>query len=92
MVRLLLTTLLLVVSSFVFSQKQSSVKEYKKSFTTYPYSDPDPVPDFSKIYPYFRFDGFTDKPSGLAPTLIVRVTEFVLPSITDTVLLARLAT
>ncbi|MCW3120100.1 MAG: hypothetical protein JWM28_4182, partial [Chitinophagaceae bacterium] len=46
----------------VFSQNKSTIKEYKKTFTTYPYSDPDPVPDFSKIYPYFRFDGFTDKP------------------------------
>ncbi|MCX6925472.1 MAG: DUF5107 domain-containing protein, partial [Verrucomicrobia bacterium] len=31
-------------------------------FTTYPYSDPDPVPTMSRYYPYFRFDGFTDKP------------------------------
>ncbi len=52
----------LLLSLFGFSQNSSTVKEYKKTFTTYPYSDPDPVPDFSKIYPYFRFDGFTDKP------------------------------
>ena len=62
MIRYLSAALLLVISSFAFSQKQSTIKEYKKAFTTYPYSDPDPVPDFSKIYPYFRFDGFTDKP------------------------------
>jgi len=54
--------MLLFISSVLFSQKQSTIREYKKLFTTYPYSDPDPVPDFSKIYPYFRFDGFTDKP------------------------------
>jgi hypothetical protein len=39
-----------------------TVKEYKKYFTTYPFSDPDPVPKpETKIYPYYRFDGFTDK-------------------------------
>jgi hypothetical protein len=37
-------------------------KEYDRVFTTYPYSDPDPVPAMSRFYPYFRYDGFTDKP------------------------------
>jgi len=48
--------------SVSFAQNNATIKEYKKTFTTYPYSDPNPVPDFGKIYPYFRFDGFTDKP------------------------------
>ena len=38
------------------------VKEYDQVFTTYPYSDPDPVPAMSRFYPYFRYDGFTEKP------------------------------
>ncbi len=38
------------------------VKEYEKEFTTYPYSDADPVPTMSRFYPYFRYDGFTNKP------------------------------
>ncbi|HWW01390.1 MAG TPA: DUF5107 domain-containing protein [Candidatus Acidoferrum sp.] len=37
-------------------------KEYERVFTTYPCSDPDPVPTMSKFYPYFRYDGFTDSP------------------------------
>ena len=37
-------------------------REYERVFTTYPYSDPDPVPTMSKFYPYFRYDGFTDSP------------------------------
>ena len=45
------------------AQQNTVVKEYKKVFTTYPFSDPDPIPKpDTKIYPYFRFDGFTDKP------------------------------
>lgn len=47
----------------VFSQPEKSIiKEYSKSFTTYPYSDPNPVPLLTPLYPYFRYDGFTDKP------------------------------
>lgn len=52
------------VSQFVVAQNNAAtIKEYKKVFTTYPFSDPDPIPKpDSKVYPYFRFDGFTDKP------------------------------
>lgn len=53
---------LLAITLCSFSQNKSTIKEYRKLFTTYPYSDPNPVPAFNTIYPYFRFDGFTDKP------------------------------
>ncbi|MCF6333528.1 MAG: DUF5107 domain-containing protein [Draconibacterium sp.] len=40
-----------------FSQ-DSQISESTQTFKTYPYSDPDPVVDMSRIYPYFRFDGY----------------------------------
>jgi len=39
----------------------TKVKEYMQVFTTYPFSEPNPVPLLTPVYPYFRFDGFTDK-------------------------------
>ncbi len=45
-----------------WSQKDATVKEFNKVFPTYPFSDPNPIPLVEKIYPYFRYDGFTDKP------------------------------
>lgn len=42
------------------AQQTASVREYQKEYTTYPYSDPDPVP--GRIYPYFRYEGFTHEP------------------------------
>jgi tetratricopeptide (TPR) repeat protein len=46
-----------------FSQAQTAtVKEYQKVFTTYPFSDPNPIPNPSSIYPYFRYDGYTNEP------------------------------
>ncbi len=57
---------LLCVAAFCASSAgagaRAVVKEYDLAFTTYPYSDPDPVPAMSRFYPYFRYDGFTDKP------------------------------
>lgn len=42
----------------LFAQK-ATVMEEKQVFRTYPFSDPDPVPRMNKIYPYFRFDGYS---------------------------------
>ncbi|HUX96989.1 MAG TPA: DUF5107 domain-containing protein [Bacteroidales bacterium] len=54
---------LLCISYAGFSQTgMATVKEYTKVYTTYPYSDPNPVPLLTSLYPYFRYDGFTDKP------------------------------
>lgn len=47
-------------SALVNAQQDAKFSEYPKEFTTYPFSDPDPIANFSKIYPYFRFDGFTE--------------------------------
>jgi hypothetical protein len=41
------------------SGQQATVKEEKMSFKTYPFSDPDPTPLISPIYPYFRFHGYS---------------------------------
>jgi tetratricopeptide (TPR) repeat protein len=55
--------LTLISTCAVLAQNESAhIKEYDKVFKTYPFSDPNPIPINSKIYPYFRFDGYTDQP------------------------------
>lgn len=49
-------------AGWVKAQEKAAYREYNKVITTYPYSDPNPIPAFTNIYPYFRYDGFTDKP------------------------------
>ena len=57
------TLLLFAACASGYSQTgKATVKEYKQVYTTYPYSDPSPVPVLSSLYPYFRYDGFTDSP------------------------------
>ena len=46
-----------------YSQNPSTLKEYRKVFRTYGFSDPDPVVKMGPVYPYYRFDGYTDVPS-----------------------------
>ncbi|HMG91367.1 MAG TPA: DUF5107 domain-containing protein, partial [Chryseolinea sp.] len=52
---------LMSMASFIANaQNVSSAKEYKKVFRTYGFSDPDPVAKMGPIYPYYRFDGYTN--------------------------------
>jgi len=37
------------------------ISEKQIPLQTYPFSDPNPVPEQGNIYPYFRYDGFSDK-------------------------------
>jgi Tfp pilus assembly protein PilF len=53
-------TLLLFYSASA-QDKTASLKEYKKTFKTYGFSDPDPIAKMETIYPYFRFDGYTNE-------------------------------
>ena len=58
-----LLPMLLLISPLAGQGPQpATVREYQAEFTTYPFSDPNPIPVMGKIYPYFRFDGFSDVP------------------------------
>ena len=57
-----LTAALLCMGIISYQQGPAKVAEYKKVFKTYPFSDPDPIPEVGKVYPYYRFDGYTNKP------------------------------
>src|SRR5512136_2888497 len=49
---------------------KATVREYKKVFRTYPFSDPNPIPVVGRIYPYYRFEGYTDTPVDREWTVI----------------------
>ena len=62
MQQLIIVILLSILVSSLKAQNNSTIKEYDREFKTYPYSDPDPIPTFELIYPYYRFDGYTNTP------------------------------
>ena len=47
-------------------QGESRLKEYEIEYKTYLFSDPNPLPLFGKIYPYYRYDGYTRKARHVA--------------------------
>ena len=55
----LIALLLCVVVYEGFAQKDATLSEVKQIIKTYPFSDPNPIPQpESYFYPYYRFDGF----------------------------------
>ncbi|MDB5011147.1 MAG: Tetratricopeptide domain protein, partial [Mucilaginibacter sp.] len=57
--------------------KKSSIRKEKISLLTYPFSDPSPIPEFGRLYPYNRFDGYTAKGTEQAWEMIVMENDFI---------------
>ncbi|MFT3935514.1 MAG: DUF5107 domain-containing protein [Chitinophagaceae bacterium] len=54
---------LIILTGLQVTAQNASFKIYNKTFTTYPFSDPNPIPNpEAAIYPYYHFDGYTIKP------------------------------
>lgn len=59
------------------AQHPSVVRVYDTTLTTYPFSQPDPVPNLTNLYPYFRYDGFTDHPVEKKWKIVELDNEFI---------------
>lgn len=44
-----------------FAQQNATIKESSRTYKTYPFSNPDPTPPSKTIYPYYRYNGFTNQ-------------------------------
>jgi tetratricopeptide (TPR) repeat protein len=60
--KFIITSILVSALLTTHAQQPATIREYDQAFPTYGFSDPNPIPLLNNVYPYFRFDGFTDKP------------------------------
>ncbi|WP_345955757.1 DUF5107 domain-containing protein [Mucilaginibacter sp. PAMB04168] len=58
-------------------KKEASVSKELITLTTYPYSDPSPIPEFGRLYPYNRFDGYTNAGTPHSWEMIVLENEHI---------------
>lgn len=56
---------------------RATVREERTVYKTYPFSDPNPIAVRGKIYPYFRYDGFTDRAEEREWNVVVLENEYV---------------
>ncbi len=54
--------LFIILLSLKLASQKAVIYEEMKEMKTYPFSDPDPLPQPGKIYPYYRFDGYSVNP------------------------------
>ncbi len=55
----LFLSVVILLSSYIVYAENASVIEEKIMFKTYPFSEPSPIPIMGKIYPYFKFNGYS---------------------------------
>ena len=72
----LLVILLLVICAC--SQDTATIKESTKTFVTYPFFDPDPVPNPGEDpYPYFKFNGFSQHPDSVKWKVVTLENQYI---------------
>ncbi len=71
---LLLTVML---TSLQLVAQTTTIKEELIEFKTYPFSDPNPVPEINRIYPYFYFHGYTNDAIQQKWKMVVLENEFI---------------
>jgi len=57
--------------------QEASISEQKVIMKTYMFSDPDPVPDMERTYPYFRFDGFTNRSTMREWNMVILENDYI---------------
>ena len=76
MTRLIL--ILLLSASILSSYGQDiSIREEYVTFPTYQFGDPDPVARPGKIYPYFRFDGYSSSATSQKHKMVVMENKWI---------------
>jgi len=73
----LFTILILLSGANLANAQQATINEEKIRFKTYSFSDPDPVADITKHYPYFSFNGFTNTPVQQDWNFVVLENEYI---------------
>ena len=68
---------LLLITLDTTAQQPATIKEYTQTFPTYPFSDPSPLPLLNNVYPYFRYDGFTNTPVNKAWKVVQLENQYI---------------
>lgn len=63
--------------SFGATAQNAVIQEKPYSMNSYPFSDPDPIAAPGKIYPYFRFDGYTSEGKIMDWNMVVMENSYI---------------
>nr|WP_121270305.1 DUF5107 domain-containing protein [Pedobacter schmidteae] len=57
--------------------EEAKIRKELVVLKTYPYSDPSPIPEFGRLYPYNRFDGYTTNGKDQAWEMVVMENPYI---------------
>ena len=72
-----LTAIFLVLNLNSSYGQKAQISEKQIPLVTYPFSDPDPIPNPGKFYPYPRFEGYSDKGSEHKWKMVEMENDFI---------------
>ncbi len=73
--RIIICILIMIVS--VSNAQNAEISEELIEFKTYPFSDPNPVPEINRMYPYFYFNGYTNNAVQQKWKMVVLENEYI---------------
>ena len=68
---------LLIIISQVIMAQTASIHEEMMEMKTYPFSDPNPIPEINRIYPYYYFHGYTNTPEMKKWKMVVLENDYI---------------
>ena len=68
---------IVLLTTGLISAKHASIRNEKMEMDSYMFSDPDPVANPGRIYPYFRFDGYTNNSVKKEWNMVVLENEYI---------------
>ncbi|MCD6201645.1 MAG: DUF5107 domain-containing protein [Bacteroidales bacterium] len=70
-------TILALFAGLQVNAQTARISEEQIGFKTYPFSDPNPVPEINRMYPYFYFNGYTNNAVQQKWKMVVLENEFI---------------
>jgi len=76
-IKLFFTSVIILLLFPDLEAQKATISQELQEFKTYPFSDPDPVAEISRIYPYFYFHGYTNEPVKQKWNMVVMENEYI---------------
>lgn len=70
-------SIFVMITSLQLNAQTAKISEEQIEFKTYPFSDPNPVPEINRIYPYFYFNGYTNHAIQQKWKMVVLENEYI---------------
>ena len=70
-------SIFILFASLQLNAQTAKISEEQIEFKTYPFSDPNPVPEINRMYPYFYFHGYTNHAIQQKWKMVVLENEFI---------------